>query len=121
MNIEIPKLFLGKKELIIAVIRGIFDTDGGIYLENKNKKLYPRMIITTISEKLANQLKNNLNSLDLRTTLYSQLKNKKYNRKREYILNIRGEEMFHKFMKIIKPNNPKNINKYRIFLNSKSL
>src|SRR3989344_2795029 len=33
-NIEIPKIFLSNTNLKKAVIRGIFDTDGGIYLEN---------------------------------------------------------------------------------------
>jgi len=42
-EIEIPKTLLSNNRLKKAVIRGIFDTDGGIYLERKNKKIYPRM------------------------------------------------------------------------------
>lgn len=34
-DISIPKIFLKESNSKIAVIRGIFDTDGGIYLEKK--------------------------------------------------------------------------------------
>ena len=56
LEVSIPKIFLSENNLKKAVIRGIFDTDGGIYLERKNKKLYPRLYITTISFKLSGQL-----------------------------------------------------------------
>ena len=61
------------------------------------------------------------NELDLRATRYSQLYNQNYNRKRSYIITIRGVEMFHKFMKVISPKNPKHIKKYKYFLNSQNL
>ncbi len=120
-NIEIPKVFLSKKNLKKAVIRGIFDTDGGIYLERKDNKLYPRLYITTISFNLSEQLLRLFNDAGLRATRYSQLYNKKFDRKRSYIITIRGREMFHKFMKDINPKNPKHIRKYRTFLNSQNL
>ncbi|MCX6749400.1 MAG: hypothetical protein NTW17_01490 [Candidatus Pacearchaeota archaeon] len=120
-QIEIPKIFLSKDNLKKAIIRGIFDTDGGIYLERKNNKLYPRLSITTISFKLSEQLLKLFYDLNLRATRYSQLYNKEFNRKRSYILTIRGVEMFHKFMKEIAPKNPKHIRKYQGFLNSQNL
>ena len=67
-ELEIPKEFIDKKELLTACIRGIFDTDGCLYLEKKNNKLYPRIQISTISLKLSEQLANLLNSIGLRTT-----------------------------------------------------
>ncbi len=120
-NIEIPPRILSNNELKKAVIRGIFDTDGGIYLENKNKKLYPRMHITTISFELSEQILNVFKENKIRTTRYSQLYNKKFNRKRAYIISVRGVEMFHKFIKEISPKNPKHIRKYERFLNSQNL
>lgn len=120
-EVIIPNVFLSKEDLKKSIIRGIFDTDGGIYLERKNKKLYPRLYITTISPKLSEQLLKLFNEFNLRATRYSQLYNKKFNRKRSYIITIRGVEMFHKFMKEISPKNPKHIKKYKEFLNSQNL
>ncbi|MFH1503479.1 MAG: LAGLIDADG family homing endonuclease [Candidatus Diapherotrites archaeon] len=120
-EIEMPIKLLSNNKLKKAIIRGIFDTDGGIYLEKKNKKIYPRMYITTISFKLSEQLLNLLNELGFRTTRYSQLYNIEFNRQRSYIITIRGVEMFHKFMKEIAPQNPKHFEKYQKFLNSQDL
>ncbi len=39
-NVAIPPSFLENSDLKIAVIRGIFDTDGGIQLMKKYNKLY---------------------------------------------------------------------------------
>lgn len=120
-EIAIPKEFLVNINLKKAVIKGLFDTDGGIYLERKNKKLYPRMYITTISFKLSEQLLKLFRNMGLRATRHSQLYNQKFNRKRSYIITIRGVEMFHKFMKEINPQNPKHQEKYQIFLDSQNL
>lgn len=120
-EIEIPKTFLSNENFKKAVVRGIFDTDGGIYLEKKNNKLYPRMYITTISFKLSEQLLKIFDELNLRATRYSQLYNKKFNRQRSYIVTIRGEKVFHEFIKKIKPRNPKHIAKYGKFRKSQLL
>ena len=117
-EVSIPKIFLSKDNLKKAVIRGIFDTDGGIYLEKKNGKIYPRIYITTISSELSEQLLKLFNEMGLRATKYSQLYDSEFNRKRSYIITVRGIEMFHKFMKEINPKNPKHIKKYQDFLNS---
>lgn len=117
-NIRIPEILLSKKELKRNVLRGIFDTDGGIYLEKKNNKLYPRMYITTISFELSEQILNILDELEIRATRYSQLYNEEVSRQRSYIITIRGVSMFHKFIREISPKNPKHIKKYKQFLNS---
>src|SRR3990170_1793939 len=70
LNVRIPDIFLSNNKLKIAVIRGIFDTDGCVYLEHKNNKLYPKMEVTTISPLLAEQLKSIFNELGLRATMY---------------------------------------------------
>lgn len=48
LNIKIPDIFMNK--FSVDVVRGVFDTDGCLYLEKKNNKLYPRIQITNISE-----------------------------------------------------------------------
>ncbi len=118
LNVIIPEVFLSNDELIASVIRGIFDTDGCVYLERKNGKLYPRLEIATISLKLANQLFELLNKLGLRATNYSWFDHKKSNRQIIYRISIRGTEMFDKFMLIIKPENIKHVNKYKRYKQS---
>lgn len=115
LNIEIPNIFLGKEGLKISIIRGIFDTDGCIYLEKKNNKLYPRVEIETISYSLSEQLQQVLLGLGLRATKYHQLRNYGNFCKESYKISIRGDEMFCKFIDIIKPANPKHIKKYTLF------
>ena len=119
-EVIIPEKFLNDKKLEIGILRGIFDTDGGIYLEKKNNKLYPRIYITTISKKLSDQIIYIFNKLNFRCTVYSQLFNKNYNRKLAYTITIRGKLMFHKFMEAINPKNPKHIEKYGRFLKSQN-
>lgn len=115
-DVEIPSMFLDSDKLKIAVVRGIFDTDGGIQLMKKNNKLYPIVYIVTISDKLNIQLLSLLNGLGLRATTYSW--QGKGNRQRAYKISIRGVEMFDRFMEIIKPANPKHVRKYNLYKES---
>jgi len=117
-QVSIPSLFLADNNLKIAVTRGIFDTDGGVYLEKKNSKLYPRIHISTISEKLASQLQKILFELGFRATIHSELFNKDFNRQKTYVVSVRGEKMFDRWMSIIKPENPKHIDKYTLYRKS---
>ena len=118
LEIQIPNIFLRENQLKTAIIRGIFDTDGCVYLQPKYGKLYPRVEIATISQDLGEQLKNILNLLGIRTTLYYYDIIGRGNRKRVFKINIRGNEMFEKFMQLIKPANQKHINKYILFKES---
>jgi len=107
-------VFLRSDDLRKAVIRGIFDTDGGIQLMKKNNKLYPVVYIGTISKGLNYQLLFLLNELGLRTATNNYLP-QKGNRLRVYRTVISGVEMFDNFMEIIKPANPKHVSKYNSF------
>ena len=120
LELEIPKEFLNKKELLVACIRGIFDTDGGVYLEKKNNKLYPRIYISTISVNLAKQISEILSSLDLNATYYLS-NHSKGNKLISYKIEVRGIEKLHKFFQIINPQNPKHQSKYVSFLNSRTI
>jgi len=97
-SVKIPSVFLSDDGLSKAVLRGIFDTDGGIYLEKKNNRFYPRMYITTISLELSEQIMAIFKKLDFRITRHSQYYPRGMNRNTLYVLTIRGVEMFHKFM-----------------------
>lgn len=122
LEISIPLALLKNRENRIAVIRGIFDTDGCVYLEKKNKKLYPRVEIKTISYKLANQLLDILKHFIFRVTLHSEhITKDSINRRRAYTISVRGVEMFEKWMDIIKPANPKHIQKFLNFRYTKTL
>ncbi|MDP6642231.1 MAG: LAGLIDADG family homing endonuclease [Candidatus Nanoarchaeia archaeon] len=100
---------------MISLIKGVFDIDGSLYLENKNGKLYPRVEFKTVSSILSEQMKNILNSLDIRTTKYGLFREEK-NWNTLYTVAIRGDKMTNKFFKKINPANPKHnlkFNKYR--------
>jgi len=118
LDLVIPEIFLKNDELKIAVIGGIFDTDGCVYLEKKNHKLYPRLQITTMSVKLAEQLKEIFNEVGLRATIHKDHLELRGNRRQSYMVSIRGDEMIHKFMELIKPANPKHLAKYGFYRKS---
>ena len=114
-NITIPKHFLISDKLKAAVIRGIFDTDGCVYLEHKHSKLYPSMQFSTTSLPLAKQVHEIYLSLGLRATRHSYEHKDHPNWSTINQVWIRGVEMLHKFMQIINPQNPKHIKKYLSF------
>jgi len=115
-NITIPKAFIKNKQLIIPVLRGLFDTDGGIYLEPKNGSLYPRVYLRTISHPLAEQVFNLLESLELRPTIYTEGINKKQRRPNEsHVVSLNGKAQLRKFMKIICLRNPHHVKKYEFY------
>ncbi len=118
ISVKIPDIFLNDKRLKISVLRGIFDTDGCVYLEKKNKKLYPKMEIQTISLPLALQLREIFNSLGLRATLYTNKNLNHPNKKICYAVTIRGVEMLHRFFDVIEPKNQKHLDKYSFFTQS---
>jgi intein/homing endonuclease len=114
MNIKIPNQFLDEEILLIPVIRGIFDTDGCLYLEKKNKKLYPRAKFTTTSGILANQIKNSLSKLSILSTKYTYIRPEK-NWNDLHSVEIRGDKRVENFFQIIQPANYKHNMKYRSY------
>lgn len=115
MHVKIPNIFMNK--FPESLIRGIFDTDGNLYLENKNRKLYPRISISGISKDLIHQIYKILNRLDLKPTItVNKYKHKNWNDL--YRVNLRGELMFDKWFKTIGSSNQKNIKKYHYFIDS---
>jgi len=116
-EIEIPNFILesDNSDVYGACIRGIFDTDGCLSFEKKSrqKPYYPRIMFTTTSKKLTENLVSLLRkrfNFNL-SSWYKDYKNRNWNRL-NYIC-VRGKRNLRKWFKIIGSNNPKNSFKFR--------
>ncbi|MBR9707605.1 MAG: hypothetical protein GOV15_04175 [Candidatus Diapherotrites archaeon] len=107
-KLKIPEKLLANKNLKQAVLRGLFDTDGFIYLDNRKiyKKPYPRIGITTISKLLIAQLEEIFKELGFQYYLRSE------KRKECYHIEVYGHKQVDRWFKEIKPSNSKHLNKY---------
>lgn len=99
-KIKIPKLLIEtkNKEIYLSFIKGLFDTDGCVYLRYKK---YPVISITIKSKMLIRQLEDMFKKLGFITS----------GNKWTIILN--GPTMLKKWIREIGSNNPKNINKLK--------
>ncbi|TAL48402.1 hypothetical protein EPN87_00650, partial [archaeon] len=110
-SVSIPNFILKSKALSCRCLRGIFDTDGCLTFEKKSRKLpyYPRIIISTTSKKLNEQLVEILkNTMKFNLSTWSTT----YNRRGWndiHMVCIRGEKNINKWFKMIGSDNPKNI------------
>lgn len=89
-DINIPDIISSSPMKCIApCIRGIYDTDGVVYLEKKNSKLYPRIQLKVSSARLATTVHRTLNKkFDIRATLH--WRQEKSNWKPSYFVECRG-------------------------------
>ena len=116
-NIKIPKFLINKDDMMVNIIRGIFDTDGCVYLEPRKNGLYPRLQIGTISKFLAEQLKKGLIKVGLRATIVVENRENK-GWSNFYVVYVRGDNMIKKWMEIISPANKKHIDKFHFYMNN---
>jgi hypothetical protein len=117
IDIRIPEMFLKTPEFKISILRGVFDTDGCIYLENKRNKKYPRVEIRNTSETLIEQISVILKEFNFSFCKYVvKRKNPKW--KPLHAIIIRGFPATNSFFKLVKPSNPKHLKKFK-FLNTK--
>lgn len=100
------------EELIKCFLRGYFDTDGCLYIENKYGRPYPRVEMATISKKFAKQLEDMLTKLGFRFSSYVE-KRAKYGWKDIFRVRINGIKMSKKWFSEIKPANLKHIDKFK--------
>lgn len=112
---QIPLEIIKNPKLKLAFLRGIFDTDGCVYLENKRGKLYPRIEIKLACDKLSAKIVEICLSAGIRATRYVW-KRKEKNWSTMYCISIRGKEMADKWMKTVQPKNQKHIFKWNKFL-----
>jgi hypothetical protein len=108
----IPSVIVENDLFSRSFLRGYFDTDGCLYLENKRGKLYPRIEMVSICEEFIIQLKNILLRLGFRVTYEKRIFLTRHNFP-VHKLCIRGTEMTKKWFSEIRPNNPKHINKFK--------
>jgi intein/homing endonuclease len=108
----IPSQIINNEELYKHFLRGYFDTDGCLYIENKKGKPYPRIEFSTISPKFTEQLKKILKTLKFKFSLYKE-KRKKYGWSDIYRFRINGYKQTEKWFSEIKPANPKHRNKFK--------
>lgn len=117
-NIKIPDIIFESNFLLMSCLRGIFDTDGCLNFEYKNKKYpyYPRIFISNTSKILFKQIRSVLTK-KLKFNLSSWvIKRNKNNWNDLYRICIRGGENLNKWFNIIGSNNPKHKNKYKIWV-----
>ena len=107
-EVEMPLVFLDNQKLATAVVRGLFDTDGCVYLENKRGKAYPRLEITTTSSRLVSQIKAVL----LRNNIQSFVwKVERENWRPCFRIRVSGYTGLEKWLQIVGMNNPKHLKK----------
>jgi intein/homing endonuclease len=119
MNISIPKILTKNNKLAIACIRGIFDTDGCIYIENKRGKPYPRIEITTTSKILAKQIKEVIVRNGISCSMWKETYKKK-NWRPKFTISIKGYNNFKLWYNKFGTSHPKNIKLFQELLNPPS-
>ncbi|NYZ74649.1 hypothetical protein H0O03_00060 [Candidatus Micrarchaeota archaeon] len=122
--VSIPKSILESRDpnLYKKFLRGLFDTDGTItFLRRKGKyclfkrmhNVYPRITISTISKRLAEESAFLLEKLSIRHSLQTQ-KSKKPNEHDNYRIWLYGAAV-ESWMKIIGSKNPVQLSKYLVW------
>lgn len=111
-NITIPKVFMSQKKYQLAVLRGIYDTDGNVYIENKRGKPYLRAKFSNTSQALTFQIHSILLSCEIRATLHCQKRNNP-NWNDLYNVEIRGEKNVTRLFAVINPTNQKHLAKFK--------
>jgi intein/homing endonuclease len=116
ININIPPVIQESenRKIISASIRGIFDTDGTLYFENRKSCLYPRIQLKVSSKPLTKTVKEILiKRFNLRATSYNNVeKGRRY-----YFVEIRGKENLMKWIKLIGFRNLKHMSKFMLWKN----
>lgn len=106
-TVKIPERIMNSGDLLInATVRGIFDTDGCVFIDRRRKyKLpYPRICLQIVSKPLYDQL---LPYLYSRFSLYTR-----FNEKRHiYIIEIYGINQVKRWMSLIGFSNKRHLNK----------
>lgn len=105
-TVKIPSFLLHDKILRNRVIRGIFDTDGGVFVDRRKRYLtpYPRILFQTVSKLLYEQL---YSILSKEFSIYTR-----FNEKRHiYIIEIYGINQVKLWMEIIGFSNQRHLNR----------
>lgn len=108
-TIKIPeKIIKSNDELIFATMRGIFDTDGTVFLDKRKiyKSPYPRISLQTVSKPLFDQLKARL---EKHFSLYTNY----FAKRKVFVIEIYGKSQLDKWMQLIGFSNNRHLNKIK--------
>ena len=111
--IRIPDFFFNSSNKIKLnhLVRGLFDTDGGVFLDKRKiyKTPYPRWFFHTVSEELHEQLKEYLSK---HFNIYTYRRKYKFpNNSDSFAIEIYGKEQLKKWMNLIGFSNPRHSSK----------
>jgi len=107
----VPLSIIGNDIFSRSFLRGFFDTDGCLYIENKRGKPYPRIELGCTCKGFVKQLKDMIIRMGFRTSYYSENR-AKYGWETLHRISIKGNIMTKKWFKEIQPKNPKHLKKF---------
>jgi hypothetical protein len=105
----IPDKFLSA-ELANSVLKGYFDTDGSVAITKNNGTKYPRIEMKICNSPMQDQFISILTKTKIRFGTYSLDKG-------AVRIQINGKKQLYKWMESVGSNNPKHIDKIKMFIN----
>ena len=114
--VRAPKLVFKSQKNMKRFLRGVFDTDGCLYFEKKQKKIhyYPRIILSTCSKNLCDDICRILKYLEIKYWLQQQ-KSKNPRESLKYKIWIRITSEVEKWFKSIGSKNGSKMSRYLIW------
>lgn len=112
-DIQIPHDIFNDVSFACSCLKGIFDTDGCIYLEKKASGLYPRIEISSTSKPLISQISAILEAIKIDSSCWIPRK-QCGNWKPLFRISTRGTKNVNRWFESIGSNNPKHARKFEI-------
>ncbi len=112
LSLTIPKVIIHDNKLLIAFIRGIFDTDGYLYITKyslENSTSYVSFGLS--SRKIIEQIRNFLISLGYKLTRITVDQSSPYTKNPKYQIRMCGKKQIIRFIKEFEPHNYRFMNK----------
>lgn len=116
IEVNIPQEIQENSSLLLACIRGIFDTDGCVSLQRWDKYEYPFISISTTSKPLSQTLNEQLNKFGFRSYVCIMKADNVRRKKSEYAVRMKGKEQLRLWFKLIASRNPRNLTKLESFV-----
>lgn len=111
-TVKIPEEILKDKNKLIYTLRGIFDTDGCIFVDKRKtyKKLYPRIALQLTNKPIIEQIHLALSSLNIKCGISEKT------RGNAYTIQINGFKEVKKYINIIGFSNKRHLDRIKNFL-----
>ncbi|MBI4919443.1 hypothetical protein HY837_05910 [archaeon] len=109
-RIKIPEKINSDWTLARHTIRGLYDTDGSVFVSNKKRAPnYPTIELTSTSKSLLEQVKNTLNNQGFRTSNIRSYKYKNPNARISHKLSLNGRKNLIEWLEKISFSNPRKL------------